>query len=148
VRWYGYVKGILNSSASYTGVLPAMKANQTWMAQITYTPSQTGTYWLWANGTASNEFPGEYKSGVNVAHMSVTINASSLTLYIEIAVIVVVVAVVIVLAIFLWRRKNAVPVSKKEKDKKAQEKKEKAAKEEEEEEDTKKADKEEKKEKD
>jgi hypothetical protein len=150
VQWYGYVKGILNSSASYTGILPYMKANQTWMAKITYTPGPTGTWWVWANATATNEFAGEYQSGVNVAHQAVTVNPNSETLYIEIAVIVAVVVVVIVLAIFLWRRKNAGPVTKKDKDKdkKAQEKKAAKEEEEEDEKDAKKVEKEDKKDKD
>jgi hypothetical protein len=127
VQWYGYENGILNSSSSYTGLLPAMKANQTWRAQITYTPpsGMTGTKWIWANASATNEFPGQYQSASNVAYQPVTINPNSLTLYIEIAVIVVVVIVVIVLSIFLWRRKSRGPVTKKDKDKdkKSQDKK-------------------------
>ncbi len=109
VKWYGYTKGVVNSSASFTGTLPTMDANVSWRAQISYTPSDgfTGTKELWANASASNEFIGEYSNKANVAHTPVTINPNPLTFYLEIVAIVVVVVVILAIVIIVYRRRKS-----------------------------------------
>ncbi len=108
VKWYGYTKGVVNSSASFTGTLPSMKANQSWRAEVTYTPGNgfTGTKELWANSSATNEFYGEYQSGQNVAHMSLTINPNPLTSILEYVAIAVAVVVVLVVVVLIYRRRK------------------------------------------
>lgn len=123
VHWYGYTGSVVNSTSTYTGVLGTLKANQSWRAQISYTPPSgfTGTKEVWANATATNEFSGEYRSKANVAQTTVTINPNPLTQYLEYAAIGVAAVVVILLVVFFWRRKSRGPVttSKKDKDKKS-----------------------------
>ncbi len=113
VKWFGYVGSVVNSSSSYTGILPAEKANQTWKAQITYTPPSgfTGTKEIWVNVTASNEFSGEYSSHANIASISVTINPNPLTQDLEYVAIAVAAVVIIVVAVLFYRRRIAGPSS-------------------------------------
>lgn len=137
VKWYGYTSGSVNSSYTYTDVLPVLKANESYRAEITYTPSTTGSLELWANGTAQNEFVGEYKGGANVAHFSVTINANPLTQDLEYAAIGIAIVVILVAAVLFWRRRQAGPVSKKDKKQGKQDSKKEQPKEEESEEEDK-----------
>ncbi len=107
VKWFGYTKGVVNSSATYTGTEPSIKANQTWRAEITYTPSgPTGSLELWANASASNEFSGQYSNKANVAHTLITINQNPLTFYLEVAAIVVAVVVILAIVILVYRRRK------------------------------------------
>jgi hypothetical protein len=113
VTWYNYTKGVLNSTPAFHG-LATIRGNETFRAEIRYTPGPTGTFQLWANVTASNEFPGEYISGANVAHSTVTINPNPLyqdLVYVAIGVVVVIVIVGVVL--YVRRRGRGTPPARK-----------------------------------
>jgi hypothetical protein len=109
VLWYGFSNNVVNTTASYTGVLPSMLSNQTWRAEITYTPpsSMTGTRWLWANATAANELAVGYRSGVNVIHIVVTVGSASPS-FLFTALLVVIVAIVIGVAVIFIRSRKRV----------------------------------------
>lgn len=80
--------------------------NQTVRAVIHYSPSSTGTFDLWVNATASNEFVSNYRSGANTAHVAVTLNPNPLVQIEEIAAGVAVAAVLIA-AVVLWYRRRS-----------------------------------------
>lgn len=103
VSWYAYDNGTVYSNVSSTGTLSALKYNVTMRAQISWTPSRTGTWELWANATASNEFPGDYSTGSNQASVSITLNANPIVEDYEIAAVVGAIAVIIVLALLVTR---------------------------------------------
>ena len=99
--FYGYINNntTVSSTPLGTGSI-SLKYNVTVRAQITFTPARTGTWDLWVNATATNEFPGNYATGGNQAHVSVTLNQSVLVLYEEAAVIIAV--IVVAVAIIVW----------------------------------------------
>ena len=102
VQFYNYSGGVVNSSA-WAGPVN-LKWNQTVRAQISFTPGRQGTFNLWANATATNEFASDYVAGGNQAHVQVSLNPSTLQ-QIEIPLAVGVVAIIlIVVAVMIWRR--------------------------------------------
>jgi hypothetical protein len=102
VTWYGYTSGTVNATAVGTGLIK-IPYNQTFRAVLQWTPARTGTWSLWANATASNEFASNYASGINQAHVSVTLNPNPIVAYEEYGAVAAA-AVVIILAIVFWTR--------------------------------------------
>jgi hypothetical protein len=107
VTFYNYTSpGIVNTVSFATGSIASLAYNTTVRAVITWTPSTTGNYVLYANVTASNEFSGDYKNGPNVATMSVSIGPNPTTQLLEYVAIAVAVVVVILLLILYYRRRT------------------------------------------
>ncbi len=109
VVFYGYTNGTVNTTSAGTGSI-SIRYNQTFRAVMSFSPGRTGTWDLWVNATATNEFAPDYSSGDNEAHVTVSLNPSLATEYLEIGVVVVVVAAVLLLAVFWYRRSRARPV--------------------------------------
>lgn len=86
--------------------------NHTVRAVIHWTPARQGTYDIWANATASNEFLGTYSTGANQAHVQVTLNPNPITQYEIDGAIAAAVVAVIVIIVLIWRRRVGGPVKK------------------------------------
>jgi len=107
VKFYNYTSpGIPSSTPMATGTVTSLAYNTTVRAVVTWTPVLTGNYQLYANATASNEFPGDYSSNTNVASTSITISPNPTTQLLEYVAIGVAVVVVILLIIFYYRRRS------------------------------------------
>jgi hypothetical protein len=106
VRFYGYTNGVVNGTIAYTG-LATLKHNQTLRAEVTFTApgNLTGGRALWVNATATNEFPGDYVGGANLAQISVTVNPSPTNQYLEYGIVAAVGIVIIILVYFAYRRR-------------------------------------------
>ncbi len=109
IQYYNYTAS--NSSVWTTpwnlhGASLSLPYNTTVVAKVAWSPGKTGSFNLYANVTASNEYPGSYNGGANVAVLAITVNPSpsnTLVIYGGIAAA----AVVIILAIaLLWRRRS------------------------------------------
>ncbi|MCI4333490.1 MAG: PKD domain-containing protein [Thermoplasmata archaeon] len=111
VQWFGYTNGTVNATSAGTGTL-AIPYNQTFRAQITWTPARTGSWDVWANATATNEFAADYVSGGNQAHAAVTLNQNPIVQYEEYGGIAAVVIIAIVALVLFWRRRTAKPSTK------------------------------------
>jgi hypothetical protein len=107
---YNNATGLPYSNVSSTGTT-ALKYNQTVRAQISFNPARTGSWELWVNATASNEFAGDYATGGNQAHVSVTLNQNPIILDLEIVAVIAVVVAIIV-GIILYTRWNRTRGSK------------------------------------
>ncbi|MHB1434793.1 MAG: hypothetical protein ACYCPN_02245 [Thermoplasmata archaeon] len=108
VVFYNYTKGIVSPVAWRTpvpGVIPALSYNTTVRAQITWSPSSSGNFYLYANVTASNEYAGSYGTQ-NVAVLSISVAPSPTNLYLTYGAIAAVVIVIFVGIFFLWRRRT------------------------------------------
>jgi hypothetical protein len=101
VQFYNYnnATGVVASSANATGSIN-LKYNETVRAQISFNPARTGTWELWANATAINEFTGDYATGGNQAHVSVSLVANPIVLDEEIGAGVVIVLALIFLLVY------------------------------------------------
>jgi len=106
VKFYNYVSGVVNTTPFATGLISSLAYNTTVRAEITWNPGITGSFTLYANVTAQNEFSGDYASGPNVKTMAVTINPNPTTQLLEYVAIAVVVVVVIALLILFYRRRT------------------------------------------
>ena len=106
VRFYGYTNGVVNSTVAFTG-LATLKHNQTLRAEVTFSApgNLTGSRALWANATATNEFPGDYVGGANLAQISVTVNPSPTNQYLEYGIVAAAGIIIIVLVYFAYRRR-------------------------------------------
>ncbi len=106
VTFYNYTSaGVVNTVAMAHGSIASLSYNTTVRAVISWTPSKTGNFQLYANATASNEFQGDYSSGTNVASTSITVNPNPTTQLLEyIAIGVAVVAVILAIVFFVRRR--------------------------------------------
>lgn len=111
VTWYGWTSGVRNSTAQ-----PApteLHVNQVLEAVFSFTPSAAaGTYTLWVNASASNEFAGSYASEVNIAHTTITVNSNPIYTDLEYVAIVVVAIAIIVILVLVYRRRQAGPSKK------------------------------------
>ncbi|HYK93361.1 MAG TPA: PKD domain-containing protein [Thermoplasmata archaeon] len=106
VQFFNYTSNTtVSSSPSFTG-LATIKYNHTLRAEISWNPDRTGTFDLWVNATASNEFPGTYSNGANTAKVSVTLNPNPTTQYLQYAAIGGAVVVIIGVAWYLLRRRS------------------------------------------
>lgn len=99
-EFFGYVSGTVNATASHTGLYPKLAWNKTVRAQITFTPSFTGNYVLYANATAQNEFVPDYHGGSSVAAISVTLHANPTTELLEYGGIAA--AVIVAIGLLIW----------------------------------------------
>jgi len=106
VKFYNYTSGVVNSQPFAVGVVSSLAWNVTVRAVITWNPGITGSYTLYANVTAQNEFAGDYQNGPNVKTMPVTINPNPTTQLLEYAAIAVAVVVVILLLVLYYRRRT------------------------------------------
>ena len=104
VSYYNYTS---NTTISSTPIpTPVNLAwNKTVRAVISYSPSSTGSFDLWVNATASNEFVSDYRNGANTAHVAVTLNPNPIVQIEEIAVGVVV-AVALIVVVLIWYRRR------------------------------------------
>ncbi len=105
VAFYNYTNGVVNPTPWASGTISSLPHNATVRAQISWTPGPTGNWILYANATASNEFPANYVNGPNIASTPITINQNPTNLYIEYGIIAAVAVVIIVLLVFLFRRR-------------------------------------------
>jgi hypothetical protein len=83
-----------------------MNNGTTYRAQITWTPTSTGNFVLYANATASNEYSGNYNNGPQVISQSITVNPNPTTQLLEYVAIIVAVIAVILAIFFLYRRRT------------------------------------------
>jgi hypothetical protein len=107
VKFYNYTSGAVDSTPIATGVLPTLAYNATVRVQFSWTPGITGSYNLFANASATNEFSGSV--GPNVASTPVTLNANPIQqdyLYAEIGGVAVAVIIVIVFYVGYWRPRH------------------------------------------
>ncbi len=108
VEFFNVTSGIVSTAPIASGSTIHLAYNQTVRAQISWTPARQGTFWLWANATAANQ----YVSGPNLQHVTVQLNQNPTTLYLEYGAIGGGALVVILALIFLYRyrrRKAAAP---------------------------------------
>ena len=97
----------VNTTSFATGLIPTLAFNTTVRAVITWTPSVTGNFNLYANVTASNEFAGDYVNGPNVAKpLAISVGPNPTTQLLEYAAIAVAVVVVLALLILYYRRRT------------------------------------------
>ncbi len=108
VQFYNYTTNTTLASSPWPTSSIDLKYNHTVRAVIHFNPSSTGTFDLWANASAANEFISDYKTGANQMHVSVTLNQNPIVLYEEIAAVIGV-AVVIIVVIIFWRRRSSGP---------------------------------------
>jgi len=108
VKFYTYTSpGVVNSTSFATGLIPSLAWNKTVRAVITWNPSITGNFDLYANVTASNEFAGDYVNGPNVAKpLAITIGPNPTTQLLEYVAIAAAVVVVLFLIIVYYRRRT------------------------------------------
>jgi len=106
VKFYNYTSGVVNSAPWAIGSISSLAYNKTVRAEITWTPGTTGTFTLYANATASNEFAGDYATGPGTLAMSITIKPNPTTQLLEYAAIAVAVVVVIALLVLYYRRRT------------------------------------------
>jgi hypothetical protein len=107
VKFYNYTSpGVPNTSPFAIGTAPSLAFNKTILAVISWTPVHSGTYDIYANATATNEFVGDYSSNTNVATMPITVSPNPTTQLLEYVAIGVAVVVVLLLIIFYYRRRS------------------------------------------
>ena len=104
--FYNYSAGSVVLSSAVHGTLKSLGANKTVRAEMSWSPSFTGNYVLYANVTASNVYVPDEKGGSNVASLSVGIHANPTTQLIEYGGIAAAVIVAIGLLIW-WTRRPA-----------------------------------------
>jgi PKD domain len=104
VSFWNYTStGALNSTPQGTGST-TLKFNHTIRAMVTWTPARTGTWSLYVNATAANEFAGSY--GPNVAHVQINLNPNPTTQYEEYGAIAGAVILVIIAIVVFYRRRS------------------------------------------
>ena len=106
VQFFNYTSNTTVGSSPVSTGLATIKYNHTMRAQITWSPDRTGTFDLWVNATASNEFPGQYANGANQAHVTVTLNPNPTTQYLLYGGIAAAVIAVIGGAWYVFRRRS------------------------------------------
>ncbi|HEV2315997.1 MAG TPA: hypothetical protein VGV89_00255 [Thermoplasmata archaeon] len=107
VKFYSYSStGVVGTTPLATGTLSTLGYNVTVRAEITWSPSKTGSYILYMNASATNQFG---SPGPNVASQPVTLNANPVSTYILYGIIAAVVIGLIVAVIFYSRWRRAKP---------------------------------------
>jgi hypothetical protein len=106
VVFYNYTsKGVTSSTPwSTVGLIPSLPYGKTVRAVITWNAPVTGNYILYANATATNEFPPDYGTA-NIASIAIAIHPSVTSEILEYGGIAAVVVVVIVALIWWYRRR-------------------------------------------
>lgn len=104
VTFYNVTKGVVGTTL--LGLPIHLAWNQTVRAEVHWTPSATGTKWLWANATCNNCY---VLTGPNLQHVAVTISQNKTQLYLEYAAIGggAIAVVVALILLFRYRRKAA-----------------------------------------
>lgn len=108
VVFYNYTNGVVSPVAWRTpvpGIIPSLNYNTTVRAQITWSPSSSGNFYLYANVTASNEYAGSYGTQ-NVAVLSISVAQSPTSLYLTYGAIAAVVVIIFAVIYILWRRRT------------------------------------------
>jgi hypothetical protein len=111
VQFYNYTSNTTVSSTPWNGPVN-LPYNKTVRAVISWKPATTGTYDLWVNATAANEFVSSYAGGTNQEHVAVTLNQNPIVGDEEIAGVVAAAVAVIVIIVLLWRRRTTVRTTK------------------------------------
>ncbi|MEM0128586.1 MAG: DUF1416 domain-containing protein [Thermoplasmata archaeon] len=114
VQFFNYTNGVVNPTPAATGVYPALAYGKTVRAQITWSvpvgsllsAGLTGSFNLYANISAQNEFAGSYVNGPQTAVMGISIAPNPTNQYIVYGIIAAVV-VVLALLIFVWYRRRS-----------------------------------------
>jgi hypothetical protein len=106
VKFFNYTKGVVNATAFSTGNISSLAFNKTVRAEITWTPAITGTYTLYVNATASNEFSGDYSTGPQQQKFSISIGPNPTTQLLEYVAIAAAVVVVLFLIVIYYRRRT------------------------------------------
>ena len=106
VKFFNYTSGVVNSAPWAVGSISSLAYNKTVRAEITWTPGTTGTFTLYMNATASNEFAGDYPTGPQLKSLSISIKPNPTTQLLEYVAIAVAVVVVIALLILYYRRRT------------------------------------------
>jgi PKD domain len=107
VKFYQWTDNATPSSPNSTGS-GTIPYNHTDKVEIQFDPGLTGTWDLWVNATASNEFVPDYTSGQNQAHVQVTLNQNPIVgLETDLAIVAAVVVVIGLIVFFFWRRGRA-----------------------------------------
>ena len=112
VKFYNYTGGVVNTVPMASGTLPNLYYNQTVRAEITWNPSTSGNYQLYANASATNEYAGDYHSGPQQSSVAISVNPNPTTQLLEYAAIAVAVVVVIALIVFYYRRRGRAGAAK------------------------------------
>lgn len=136
--FFNYVGGVVNSTVLATGLVVSMNFNTTLRAQVTWTPSKTGNFLLYANVTAQNEWVGNYVAGTNLDQQSITVNQNpTTTLLIDLAIVAAGIVVVLLIVFLFWRRakKRSAPPTRPGRSSSSSKTKEKDAKDDDEDED-------------
>jgi len=109
VAFYHYATNTTTDAVAFANGTANIPFNETDRAVISFNPARQGSWDLWANATATNEFAANYQTGANQAHQAVTLNPNPIVLYEEIGAVVGAV-VIVALAVFVWwRRRRAGP---------------------------------------
>ncbi len=110
VTYYAYSSGVVNATSFASGKIATLAYKQTVRAQVTWTPSTSGNFVLYANATASNEYAGNYVAGTNLAQQAITVKqnpTTQLLTYVGIAAAVVVaIALLVYFAVLRPRRRR------------------------------------------
>jgi hypothetical protein len=107
VKFYAWHDNATPSSPNSTGS-GTIPYNHTYKVEIQFDPDRTGTWDVWVNATASNEFAPDYTSGQNQAHVQVTLNQNPIIgLETDLAIVGAVVVVIALIVFFFWRRGRA-----------------------------------------
>ena len=105
VKFYNFTsKGVTGSTPNYTGLFPSLAFNKTVRAVITWSPSATGNFILYANATATNEFSGDLGTS-NIASLAISVHPNPTTQLLEYGGIAAAVVLVIVGLIWWYRRR-------------------------------------------
>jgi hypothetical protein len=113
VKFYGWINHTRESTTLNATGLFDIAWNHTATAEIQFTPSRTGTWDVWANATCVNEFPADYKSAQNQAHVQVTLNPNPIIADEEYAAVGgAVVLAIIVIVLYFRRRRSPKPSTK------------------------------------
>jgi len=104
--FYNYSSGSPVSTPWSTKAPVDLGKNHTVRAEITWSPSFTGNYVLYANATATNEFVPDYHGASSVAALTIAIHPNSTTELLEYGGIAAAIVVAILLLIW-WTRRPA-----------------------------------------
>ncbi len=109
VVFYGYSNSTANATVNstplaHTGTIPTLKYGKTVRAVLTWTPSTSGSFILYANGTAENQFVNG--SSTSVASQSISVNPNPTTELLEYGGIAAAVIVVIAVLVLFFRRRS------------------------------------------